>query len=376
MKLVELRWTPYALPFAAAFTTSRSRWSTREGIVLSMGTDTGASGTGEVASLPSHGTAPHAELLLALDEIARHLIGSAITDLARLVDELLGNSGGGRSAPLRCGIEVAALAAEGCAAGVSVGQLLSPHASPYVAVNAVIDAAGRQDVRAAAVRAVGRGFRNVKLKVGLTGHVPDEVARLAAMREAVGAGVRVTLDANGAWTEQQAMETLRALEPYNVDMVEQPVAVGDIGALRRVRDAVCIPIAADESVIGVESARALIGARAVDAVVVKLPVVGGPRHAMQIIQIAAAAGVAVTVTSALDSGIGVAGALHVAATLPQPAPACGLATLDLLEDDLIVEGLNIRDGRMAVPRTPGLGVTVDERAVSRFATGPERVMRS
>jgi L-alanine-DL-glutamate epimerase-like enolase superfamily enzyme len=82
------------------------------------------------------------------------------------------------------------------------------------------------------------------------------------------------------------------------------------------------------------------------------------------------------VTSALDAGMGVAAALQLAATLPQPASACGLATLELLEDDLIAEQLKIRDGRMAVPDAPGIGVTLDERALVRYAAGPERVVRA
>lgn len=374
MKLTELRWTPYAVPFVAAFTTSERRWSVRAGIVLTMVTDAGVSGVGDVTPLPSHGTAPHAALLRALEVIAPRLIGSEITQVAQVAQELLGNSS--RYAPLVCGFELAACAAEGSAAGVSVARLLSPHAASSVMVNAVVDAGTCADSTAAAVRAVRRGFRSVKLKVGLGGCIADEVARVAALREAVGPAVRVTLDANGAWTEQEAVETLLAVEPYDIGMVEQPVGAGDIGALRRVRDAVRIPVAADESVTGIASVRALVGARAVDGVVVKLPVVGGPRSALRIMTIAADAGVAVTVTSALESGIGIAGALHAAASLPEPMLACGLATLDLLEDDLILEGLPIRDGQMAVPHLAGLGVTLDEEAVSRFATGAERVVRA
>ena len=374
MKLVELRWTPYALPFAAEFTTAHGGWGVREGAILTILTDAGVRGIGEIAPLPSHGTAPNAELLSALEEIAPRLIGLEIGDAAPVADRLLGPDP--RHAPLRCAIDTAALAAEARAAGVSVARLLSPHAALYVTVNAVVDAAACQDATAAALRAVSCGFRDIKLKVGLAGRATDDVARVTAVREAVGPGVRLRLDANGAWTEQQAVETLLALEPYDIVLIEQPVAPGDADALRRVRDATRIPVAADEGVTGIEAARALIDARAVDALVIKLPVIGGPRHALQIVQMALRAGVGVIVTSALDSGVGVAAALHVAATLPQPAHACGLATLDLLEDALIVEELCINEGRMAVPQVPGLGVTLDEDALRRFATGPERVVRS
>ncbi len=204
----------------------------------------------------------------------------------------------------------------------------------------------------------------------------EEVARVAAVRDAAGPNVRLRLDANGAWTEEQAIATIRAIEQYDIDLVEQPVPPGDIAALHRVRAAVRIPIAADESVGGTDTVRALIDARAVDAIVVKLPVAGGVRRGAETCKLALGAGLGAIVTSALDCGIGVAAALQLAAMLPPASRGCGLATLGLLEDDLIVEELRIADGRMEVPRAPGIGVTLDEDALARYAAGAERVVRA
>jgi len=374
VRLVELRWRPYAVPFAAEFATAQGGWRVREGAIVRLVTDSGVTGFGEIAPLPSHGTMASAELLSMLEGIAPHLIGHDVDTLAARVDDLLGE--GVACVPLRCGIEVAALDATARAAGVSAATMLSLRVVRDVRVNAVVDAAACVDAVEAARRAVTRGFGDIKLKVGVAASADSEVARVAAVRHAVGPDIRLRLDANGAWTEARAIEVLRALEPHAIELVEQPVAAGDVASLARVRVAVRTPIAADEGVTGGGAVRDLIDARAVDAIVVKLPVAGGPRRALEMMRLAERAGVGVIVTSALDTGIGVAAALQLATTLAQPARACGLATLDLLEEDFIVEALRISNGHMAVPNALGIGVTLDESALARHAAGPERVVRA
>lgn len=374
MKLVELRWTPYAVPFTAEFATTHGGWQAREGTIVRLRTNTGVTGVGEIAPLPSHGTDSQTECLSALERIATRLLGDDIGLLPVTLDELVGE--GVRYAPLRCGMETAALDALARAEGVSVASLLSKHAARDVAVNALVDAAACADASAAAARAVACGFREIKLKVGVASSMAEEVARVAAVRNACGPDIRLRIDANGAWTEEQAIATLRAIEPCDIDLVEQPVPPGDIAALCRVRAAVRTPIAADESVGAIETVRALIDAHAIDAIVVKLPVAGGVRRGAESCELALGAGLDAIVTSALDCGIGVAAALQLAAMLPPASRGCGLATLGLLEDDLIVEELRIADGRMEVPRAPGIGVTLDEDSLARYAVSAERVMRA
>ncbi|MDE3094506.1 MAG: o-succinylbenzoate synthase [Chloroflexota bacterium] len=374
MKVVELRWTPYRIPFVAAVGTAHGAWSVREGAIVQLRTGDGAIGAGDVAPLPSHGTADIAACLALLDDIAPRILGTAIDDVPSRIDALVPDDA--PFAPLRCALETALLDATARAAGVSVARLLTPDPARDVAVNALVDAAPCAAAAAAAARARAAGFRDIKLKVGMAASVAEETARVAAVRGAAGPAARLRLDANGAWTEEQAIARIRAMEPYAIDLVEQPIPPGDIFALRRVREAVPVPVAADEGAASLAAVRALIEARAVDAVVVKLPVVGGPRLAREMIALVTAAGVAPVVTSAFESGVGVAAALQLSATLPRPARACGLATLGLLADDLIAEQLRVDGGRMALPGAPGIGVTVDAPALARYAAGAERVVRA
>jgi L-alanine-DL-glutamate epimerase-like enolase superfamily enzyme len=130
-----------------------------------------------------------------------------------------------------------------------------------------------------------------------------------------------------------------------------------------------MPIAADEAVTGLEAVKALIGAFAADVLIVKPMAVGGVGPARTIVELGTLAALRVVVTTTIDTGIGVAAALHLAATLPRPIPACGLATGSLLAADLLSEPLRVRDGEMILPAGPGLGVALHEGQLARYATG-------
>ncbi len=123
-----------------------------------------------------------------------------------------------------------------------------------------------------------------------------------------------------------------------------------------------MPLAADESVTDRGAAVALLDAGACDVLVVKPSRVGGPRAAVEIAGLADAAGVAVTISTLYDSGIGLAAALHVGATIPGDR-AHGLATAQLLESDLVTGAPAVVRGRIAVPAVPGLGVVLDPTAL-------------
>lgn len=368
MKIAGLRWTPYAIPFRRPFVTSRYRWDAREGIIIELTTDTGLRGIGDVAPLPEFGTAGADACAAALGRIAHLLTGTAIDNAMQVFDAAAADHA---LSPLRCGIETACLDALARASGVSVARLLGAAPAGRVAVNAV--ATDEQD----AMRAVTAGFRCIKLKIGAAPRESD-VARVVAVRGAIGPDVALRLDANGAWTPAEAIAFINAVAPFAIEFIEQPVAACDLAALRHVRASVTVPIAADEDVTGVEAARRVLNARAADVLVVKPAVVGGLRRAMEIVEMATASGVDIAITSAMDSGAGVAAALHVAAasqapTALQPPRASGLATLDLLVDDLLCDGLPVTDGAMTLPTGPGLGVELDHQALERYATGPARV---
>ena len=363
MKVTGLSWTSFRLPLRAPFQTAGGEITDREGLVLRLATDAGVVGLGEASPHPAAGPRAAREIDEALVRLAPRLEGAEVGCLDEMASE----------APpaLACALDTASCDAMAKGRGVSVAQLLGGRARTSVLVNATIAAADETEAASQAKAAREAGFTCVKLKVGAASSVEEERRRVAAVRRALGSSVRLRIDANGAWDVEQAIVTIQALEEYDLELVEQPVHPGDLQGMARVRWAVETPIAADEDVTGLDAARRVLEAGAPQLLVVKLMVVGGLRPARQIAELASAAGVAVVVTTTIDAGVGTAAALHLAATLPEDGPACGLATGSLFVDDLVVRPLAASDGCLELPEGPGLGVELDGAKLARYG-GVER----
>lgn len=367
MKVRAIRWTPFRIPFAAGFTTATGEMTAREGVLLQLMTEDGITGMGEGSPLPAFGGGTVADVLAVLWDHAPALNGADLASVPGIVAAFPRDRSGAAAA--YCALDVAAWDALGRSRRVRVASLLGGSVSPSVPVNAAVGAPASEAAATAARAAVEAGFRTVKLKVGLAGSPEAEAERVAAVREAIGPETGLRLDANGAWIEDEAIETIRRLEAFRPQYIEQPVPVSDPAALARVRHAVRVPVAADEAVTDLEAVKALIGAAAADVLIVKPMAVGGLEPARTIVELGTLAGLRVVVTTTIDTGIGVAAALHLAATLPRPIPACGLATGPLLASDLLMEPLLVRDGEMTLPAGPGLGVMLDKEQLARYATG-------
>ncbi|WP_309104336.1 o-succinylbenzoate synthase [Microbacterium sp.] len=208
------------------------------------------------------------------------------------------------------------------------------------------------------------GCRTAKVKVAEPGQtLADDVARVRAVREAMGPEGRIRIDANGAWNVDEAEHAVHALNEYDLEYLEQPCAtVAELAELRTRVKYMGIPIAADESVRKSSDPLAVARAGAADLLVVKAQPLGGITHALQIVT---AAGLPVVVSSALDTAVGLSQGAALAAALPQLDYDCGLGTSSLFLDD--VADLRPRDGSVAVGR-----VTPDADAVDRLAATEDR----
>jgi L-alanine-DL-glutamate epimerase-like enolase superfamily enzyme len=231
-------------------------------------------------------------------------------------------------------------------------------------VNAVIGAGSTEDAVKRSRAAVHAGFTCLKLK--LTDPSSSTVQRVAAVRAAIGSEPRLRLDANACWSFEQADSVLTQCAAYDIQYVEQPLPVYDLAGMARLRRVSPIPLAVDEALTGLESARRVLDAEAADVLILKPQLAGGLRAGRQIIQESSQRNVVCVVTSTLEAGIGVAAALHLAAASPEITMACGLATLDLLVDDLLCDGLLVSNGHIHVPAGPGLGVQLDEAALKCY----------
>ena len=364
MKVTGLSWTAFRLPLRTPFRTSAGEITCREGLLLRLTTGADVVGLGEASPHPALGIQGVHEAEGALSRLAPGLLGADVERLTVGLPDAV-------PAALACALDTAALDALARARGVPLARLLNNRASGSVPVNAVIAADSDAEAVSQATTARAAGFRCVKLKVGMAPNPEGERQRTAAVRAALGPDVTLRLDANGAWTVEQAIRTIRCLEEFGLEYVEQPVAPGDLEGMARVRRDTGVPIAADEDVASVAAARRVLETGAAGILVIKPMVVGGLRPAMEIAAMAGRAGASVVVTTTIDAGIGVADDLHLAAALPGRIPACGLATGSLLTADIIARPLEAREGRMALPGGPGLGVELDERALARYAIAQE-----
>jgi O-succinylbenzoate synthase len=192
----------------------------------------------------------------------------------------------------------------------------------------------------------GSGCRTAKVKVADPGQPDsDDLARVEAVRDAIGPSGRVRVDANGGWTVEHAAQMLRALGRFGLEYAEQPCAsLAELAELRRLVD---VPLAADESIRRAEDPMAVRAAGAADIVVLKVQPLGGVRAALRV---AAACGLPVVVSSAVESSVGLAAGVALAAALPELPYDCGLATMSLLTGDVTASPLAASGGMLPVRR--------------------------
>ncbi|QGF22805.1 o-succinylbenzoate synthase [Raineyella fluvialis] len=197
----------------------------------------------------------------------------------------------------------------------------------------------------------GSGCRTAKVKVAdPRSAIADDIARLEAVRDALGPDGRLRIDANGAWDVPTARRHLRELARFGLEYAEQPCpSTEDLAALRRhlAHDGLDVPIAADESIRRSGDPERVVALEAADVAVLKVQPLGGVRACLEL---AERLGLPVVVSSALETSVGLAAGLALAAALPELPYACGLNTSRLLTDDVVDEPLVALDGWMTVRR--------------------------
>jgi L-alanine-DL-glutamate epimerase-like enolase superfamily enzyme len=243
--------------------------------------------------------------------------------------------------PAVAAIDIALWDLEGTRTGEPLWRLLGAHAGAPVEVNYTIAASDRAGAAAQAAAARAAGFGCVKAKVG----IGDDAGRLAAVRAVLGPDVAIRLDANGAWSVEQAAAALRALAPVGIELCEEPVR--GLEQTRELAAATSVPVALDETA----SAIGALEERVCEAVCLKIASHGGISGVIEAARQARAVGYRVYLASTLDGPLGIAAALHVAAVV-RPDRPCGLATLALFDRE---DPLPARDGGIAVPGGAGLG---------------------
>jgi L-alanine-DL-glutamate epimerase-like enolase superfamily enzyme len=363
IRISELRWTTVTVPFREP-----EIWSggSRKGItstVVEVLTDCGISGTGEIVPAPTPQISE-----AALGPIRELLIGQNAFEIERLVHTMYSVGGLYPFARMgNCvigGIEMALWDILGKALTRPVYTFFGGPVRSEIQYIFFVQRKALDRMQADAQKAVGAGFRTIYTKVGLNSRTDVEAVR--ALREAIGPDVRLRVDANEAWSPGTALNIIRLMECFDIEYVEQPIAMGDIENLRMLRERTNVPIAANQSSWTNHDLFRVLASGAVDIVMTDPHQAGGLHAFKKAAGIAEAAGVPIVFHSFGPLAITTCAAQHVIASSSN-------FMLDnqtynhMLVDDVVTVPPIFQHGALPLPQSPGIGVELDRDKLARYA---------
>jgi muconate/chloromuconate cycloisomerase len=211
---------------------------------------------------------------------------------------------------------------------------------------------------------LAQGFKSFKVKIGLDPEGDLELVK--AIRQTVGPDIRIRVDANAGYSAAVAIPILRAMEEYDLTLIEQPAPLWDLEGMRRVCEALDTPILACESARTPEDVMAIALHQAADMINIKIGRTSGFVGAKRMEAVADAAGLPVTGGTMMEMGIGTAAGVHMAATFKNLVDTCDFTGPTLLTDDILARPLRFEDGYLYLPEGPGLGVEIDEDKLRHY----------
>jgi muconate cycloisomerase len=267
----------------------------------------------------------------------------------------------------KAAVEMALWDIAGKAAGKPVYQLLGGKVREFVPTKWSVSGVEPDKAAEIAKWAVAQGFTAMKVKVGIE---PDgDVARVEAVRQAIGPAIKLGVDANGGWTPELAVKTIEKLCAFGIYFAEQPVSPEDVWVMSDVRRQIRVPVIADESVYTLQDARTLARLGAADVFSIYVGKAGGIGPARKVAEFAETAGLKCTVGSNLELGVGSAAMVHLALAARGIAAEefpCDIIGPFYYEDDIVREPLPISQGQARANDKPGLGVELDDERVERY----------
>lgn len=370
MKIARLEIIPFEIPYTRGdITTSLGRHDAMRNVLVGIHTDTGEVGWGEAAPLPTHsGETQESMIALLQHALGPVLLGRDPCEISLRLQELNRLLWG--QSFTKAAIDYALHDLVARHLGVPLYQLLGGRCRDRFPLGWTI---GWKSVAATAdeaLQAAREGFKAVKLKVGNPDWRPD-VQRVEAVRNALGEGFPIRVDANQGYTPHRAIEVVRRLEGLDLQLVEQPVPRWDVEGLAHVRRSIPFPVMADEAAFSLPDVLRIAQAGAADIINIKPQKFGGLAASREVAALAAAAGLAIFASGRMCSGIGVAAAVHLYASLPAAGFEGEFVDGVLMgEDDLLVEPLVVADGSVHVPTGSGIGVSLDRGKLERYASRP------
>lgn len=354
MKVSQIRTSPVRLPYRKPLKTASNYFEVATGLLVEISTDDGERGYGYADLFPRTGETLSTAQAIIKEILAPGILGEDARDLQRLflsIEKII--AGNSRA---KASVEMALQDLRGKVYRLPVCEFLGGAVRKSVKIIRMVSLSDPQAMAKEAVGFVQAGFGALKLKIG-TG-VNEDLERVRRVRETVGDGIFIKVDANQAYRLEEALQVARGLEKYDVKTFEQPLKADDWEGMIYLTHQSPIPIEADQSVRSVTDALRVIRLRAASVITTSPQKAGGVLRAKQIADLCEAAGIPCIVSNVAGSAINDAAALHVVAASPSTFLPCEVGEFQRIEGDP-ASGLKVKDGEIEIPCVAGLGVEVD-----------------
>lgn len=353
MKITEVKLGRISVPLRVPFKTALRTVNSVEDVIVEIHTDTGAVGYGEAPPTGAiTGDTTGAIIGAIQDHIAKSILGCDVDDfedvLQRVQTCVVKNSSA------KAAIDIALWDLYGQLYKIPVYKLMGG-ARKQIVTDITISVNPPEEMARDAVNAVNRGYDTLKIKVGANPAL--DVARLAAVRQAIGDKTCIRIDANQGWEPKQAVRLLNQMQDKGLDIefVEQPVKAHDFAGLKYVTERSYVPVMADESVFSPEDAMTIMQMGAADLVNIKLMKCGGLYNALKIASAAEVYGVECMIGCMLEAKISVNAAVHLACA-KKVITKVDLDGPVLCREDPVLGGAVFEEQRITVSAKPGLGI--------------------
>lgn len=353
MKITAVRLGKISVPLRTPFKTALRTVSSVEDVIVEIHTDDGRIGYGEAPPTgPITGDTTLAIIGAIEDHIAKSIIGMDVDDFEDVLQKVQKSIVGNTSA--KAAVDMALWDLYGQKYGIPVYKLMGG-ARKKIVTDITISVNDPETMVRDSLIALERGYDCLKMKVGINPEM--DVARLKAVRQAVGNNVTIRIDANQAWNAKQAVKILNAMQEQGlqIELVEQPVPAHDLEGMKYVTERSYVPVLADESLYSPADAATILRMGAADLLNIKLMKCGGLYNALKICTIAEVYGVECMIGCMLEAKISVNAAVHLACA-KKVITKVDLDGPVLCSEDPILGGAVFDEKDITVSDSPGLGI--------------------
>ena len=367
MKIINVRAFPISIPQKKPFTTTRETMRQRDYVIVKVGTDDGITGIAEASTIDTWGE-PQQACVHAIENIlGPAIIGVNPFDVRKILfkmDRALESFWYSKSA-----IDVALYDIMGKALGVPVYSLLGGQFHEVIQTSRSVGVGYPEECIEFGKKLYDDlGSRTIKIKVGV--NPIYDIAVVKGIREYVGPDVMLKVDFNQGYGDAKtAIEILKAMEPFNVKVAEQPVKSNDLDGMAKVTHAIKAHVAADESIWNARDVVNIYEKKAADVLTIYIVKSGGLTRTLEVAAVAKACNLPCILGGMGEMGIGSAALLHLATALENLAfPGDFHIPPYHLTDDILSKPLEYENDRVKIPQGPGLGVELDEDKLKKYAT--------